>query len=251
MRGMDGLRVAHDIRKRAEFGTATILMLKSGGAPGEAREARRAGIATCLFKPFKQSELLAAILKALNKAVPADAGHGTGTPLGVEGTSQPLRSAGPRPNARRVQRRFSASCHNRFPETDKVSPVLPVSSRVPRDVASPLRRCGAISACGNAGGHASPRSPEVRERWLPIEELLSERSGRQRRTRTIDPGNRGQPDARDVLEDDIHWLLMTTAGTGSTGFQLLTYLAPGSRGAKGKTLPGQSTLKWSCGFSDE
>jgi hypothetical protein len=44
---------------------------------------------------------------------------------------------------------------------------------------------------------------------------------------------------------------MTTAGTGSTGFQLLTYLAAGSRGAKGETLPGQSTLKWSCGFSNE
>ncbi len=105
MPGMDGLRVAQDIRKRAEFGTATILMLKSGGAPGEAREARRAGIATCLFKPFKQSELLAAILKALNKAVPADAGHGTGTPLGVEGTSQPLRIL-----ASAQMRRILASC---------------------------------------------------------------------------------------------------------------------------------------------
>jgi hypothetical protein len=40
-------------------------------------------------------------------------------------------------------------------------------------------------------------------------------------------------------------------GTGSAGLQLLTFLSPGSRGAKGETLPGQSTLKWSRGFSDE
>jgi hypothetical protein len=112
-------------------------------------------------------------------------------------------SAGPRPNARRDQRRFSASCHNRLPETDNVSPVLPVSSRVRTDVAPPFQRCGATSACGNAWGHASPRSPEVRERWLPFEELLSERSGRQHRARTIDPGKQGQPDARDLLAEDI------------------------------------------------
>ncbi len=155
------------------------------------------------------------------------------------------------PDARRNQRRFSEPCHNRLPITDNVSPVLPVSSRVRTDVAPPFRRCGAASDCGNAWGHASPRNPEVRERWLPIEELLSERSGRQHRARTIDPDNQGQPDARDVLVEDIHRLLMTSGGTGSTDFQLLTFLAPGSRGAKGETLPGQSTLKWSCGFSDE
>jgi len=33
----------------------------------------------------------------------------------------------------------------------------------------------------------------VRERYLPIEELLSERSGRQRRARTIDPGTKVNP----------------------------------------------------------
>src|SRR5208337_3539209 len=47
---------------------ATILMLSSGGGPEEAIRARQSGISICLFKPFKQSELLAAVLKALGKA---------------------------------------------------------------------------------------------------------------------------------------------------------------------------------------
>ena len=176
-------------------------------------------------------------------------------PLGLMAAAPQLErspSARLRPNARRNQRRFSASCHNRFPETDTVNPVLPDSSRARTDVTSPFRRCGApASACGNASGHASPRSPEVRERYLPIEDLVSERSGRQRRTRTIGPDNQGGPDARDVLEDEIQRLLMTTAGNGSTGFQLLTFSSPRERGSTDETLPGQSTLKWSCGFSVE
>ncbi len=73
MPGMDGITVAREIKNRPEFGTPTILMLSSGGGPNEAREARASGIAACLFKPFKQSELLAAVLKALNRSVPADA----------------------------------------------------------------------------------------------------------------------------------------------------------------------------------
>lgn len=91
----------------------------------------------------------------------------------------------------------------------------------------------------------------MRERYLPIEDLVSERSGRQRRTRTIGPDNQGGPDARDVLEDEIQRLLMTTAGNGSTGLQLLTFSSPRERGSTDETLPGQSTLKWSCGFSVE
>jgi CheY-like chemotaxis protein len=43
-------------------------MLSSAGGPEEAIRARQAGISTCLFKPFKQSELLTAILKILGKA---------------------------------------------------------------------------------------------------------------------------------------------------------------------------------------
>jgi CheY-like chemotaxis protein len=68
MPGMDGITLAQQIRNNPRFATATILMLSSGGGPEEAVRARQTGISICLFKPFKQSELLAAILKALGKA---------------------------------------------------------------------------------------------------------------------------------------------------------------------------------------
>jgi CheY-like chemotaxis protein len=59
MPGMDGFAVAQ------AMGTAAapiILMLSPGAGPGEASRARSEGIRACLAKPFKQSELLAAIL---------------------------------------------------------------------------------------------------------------------------------------------------------------------------------------------
>jgi signal transduction histidine kinase/DNA-binding response OmpR family regulator/streptogramin lyase len=91
MPGMDGITVAKQISNRPEFGTPTILMLSSGGGPGEQRQARWAGISMCLFKPFKHSELLAAILKALNKAAPADAGQRTRMPVSADAAGRPLR----------------------------------------------------------------------------------------------------------------------------------------------------------------
>jgi CheY-like chemotaxis protein len=68
MPSMDGIELAQQIRQNPRFTTATILMLSSGGGPEEAVRARQTGISTCLFKPFKQSELLSAILKTLGKA---------------------------------------------------------------------------------------------------------------------------------------------------------------------------------------
>jgi len=64
MPGMDGIELAQQIRQNPRYATATILMLSSGGGPEEAVRARQTGISTCLFKPFKQSELLSAILKS-------------------------------------------------------------------------------------------------------------------------------------------------------------------------------------------
>jgi CheY-like chemotaxis protein len=72
MPGMDGIELAEQIRMNPRFATATILMLSSGGGPKEAVRARQAGIGICLFKPFKQSELLAAILQALGKPSRSD-----------------------------------------------------------------------------------------------------------------------------------------------------------------------------------
>ena len=70
MPDMDGIAVAQQIRSNPRFATATILMLSSGGGPEEAVRARKSGISICIFKPFKQSELLAAVLEALGKTSP-------------------------------------------------------------------------------------------------------------------------------------------------------------------------------------
>lgn len=68
MPGLDGIAVAQEIRRNRRFASTGILMLSSEGGSEEAIRARQAGISICLFKPFKQSELLAAILKALGNA---------------------------------------------------------------------------------------------------------------------------------------------------------------------------------------
>jgi signal transduction histidine kinase/DNA-binding response OmpR family regulator len=89
MPGMDGIMVAEEIKRHPEWGTPTILMLSSGGGPSEAKQARQAGIAAHLFKPFKQSELLAAIHKALNKAS-SDAGQSPETGVGPHDAGRTL-----------------------------------------------------------------------------------------------------------------------------------------------------------------
>ena len=66
MPGMDGIAVAREIKNHPELGTPTVLILSSGGGPEEASQALDVGIAKCIFKPFKQSELLAAILVVLD-----------------------------------------------------------------------------------------------------------------------------------------------------------------------------------------
>jgi CheY-like chemotaxis protein len=91
MPGMHGLTVAQEIKRRPEFGTPTILMLSSGGGPEEAKQARTAGIAGCLFKPFKQSELLAVTLKALHKSMPTDARQTTRVKGDIGEYGGPLR----------------------------------------------------------------------------------------------------------------------------------------------------------------
>ena len=91
MPGMDGITVAQQVKKRPEFGTPTILMLSSGGAPREARQAHQAGVEMCLFKPFKQSELLAAILKTLNNTAPTPARQSTRIQVGADDAGCPLR----------------------------------------------------------------------------------------------------------------------------------------------------------------
>jgi PAS domain S-box-containing protein len=76
MQDLDGFAVAEFVKHDLELAGAVILILTSGGRPGDAARCRQLGIAAYLMKPVKQSELLEAILLAL------------GAPSGA--SSQPL-----------------------------------------------------------------------------------------------------------------------------------------------------------------
>jgi CheY-like chemotaxis protein/HPt (histidine-containing phosphotransfer) domain-containing protein len=65
MPGMDGFTLAEQIQQHTELAGATIMMLTSGGQPGEVARCRHLGIAQYLTKPIKQAELRKAILEAL------------------------------------------------------------------------------------------------------------------------------------------------------------------------------------------
>ena len=68
---MDGFELAEKMREQAKShaGSAetTVLMLTSGGQPGEANRCRQAGISAYLLKPVLKADLLAAILAALSQ----------------------------------------------------------------------------------------------------------------------------------------------------------------------------------------
>jgi len=67
---MDGFELAERLRKRklrdGEV-AATVLMLTSGGQPGEANRCRQLGISAYLLKPVLKADLLSAILTALGQ----------------------------------------------------------------------------------------------------------------------------------------------------------------------------------------
>jgi signal transduction histidine kinase/CheY-like chemotaxis protein len=65
MPGMDGFDLAERIQRDFHAGGAAILMLTSGGQPGDAARCRKLGISAYLLKPVLKAELLAAILTAL------------------------------------------------------------------------------------------------------------------------------------------------------------------------------------------
>lgn len=64
MPDVDGFTVAEFVKRDPELAGAVVLILTSGGRPGEAGRCRQLGIAAYLLKPVKQSELLEAILLA-------------------------------------------------------------------------------------------------------------------------------------------------------------------------------------------
>ena len=65
MPGMDGFELAGDIASDPELGEPVMLMVSSAPRPGDADACRSVGIARCLTKPVIHSELLDAILHAL------------------------------------------------------------------------------------------------------------------------------------------------------------------------------------------
>jgi two-component system sensor histidine kinase/response regulator len=65
MPGTDGFQLSEVIRRRSDIGEARILMLTSGGQPGEAERCRQVGISAYLLKPVMKGDLHRAILSVL------------------------------------------------------------------------------------------------------------------------------------------------------------------------------------------
>jgi signal transduction histidine kinase/CheY-like chemotaxis protein/CHASE1-domain containing sensor protein len=89
MPDMDGIRVAERIRQTQELAGAIILMLSSADDHAAAERCSELGIALCLTKPIKESELLEALLHALGAVgLPA---REAPAPAPLERTARPLR----------------------------------------------------------------------------------------------------------------------------------------------------------------
>ena len=62
---MNGFGLVEQIRSHPGLSPVTVIMLTSGGHPGDAEECRKLGIPSYLYKPVRKRELLGAILRAL------------------------------------------------------------------------------------------------------------------------------------------------------------------------------------------
>jgi signal transduction histidine kinase/CheY-like chemotaxis protein len=65
---MDGFTTAVEIKRRPEIADATIIMLTSAGQISDCERRRSLGLAACLTKPVKQSELLSTVIRTLSKS---------------------------------------------------------------------------------------------------------------------------------------------------------------------------------------
>lgn len=88
MPGMDGFAVAEQIRARPGSVGVAILMLTSGGQPGDADRCKELGFAAYLTKPVKQADLWRAIVRGLD-AGPAEPPHHA--PASRTAPDRPLR----------------------------------------------------------------------------------------------------------------------------------------------------------------
>jgi two-component system, sensor histidine kinase and response regulator len=90
MPDMDGYALVEQIRRYPELQVVTLIMLTSGGQPGDSARRRQLGIAACLTKPVKQADLWKAIMQALGMPLPQDDVADT-LPVGRTEGKRPLR----------------------------------------------------------------------------------------------------------------------------------------------------------------
>ncbi len=72
MPGQDGFSLAQQVKQDADLSETTVIMLTSGGRPGEIARSEQLGIAAYLLKPVKQAELFDAIVASLGLASGTD-----------------------------------------------------------------------------------------------------------------------------------------------------------------------------------
>jgi two-component system sensor histidine kinase/response regulator len=68
----DGFSLAQQVKQDADLSETIVIMLTSGGRPGEIARSEQLGIAAYLLKPVKQAELFDAIVAALGLASATD-----------------------------------------------------------------------------------------------------------------------------------------------------------------------------------
>jgi CheY-like chemotaxis protein len=88
MPGMDGFSLVEHIQRSPSLAGPTIMMLSSGGEPGEVARGRQLGVAAYLTKPAQEADLLDCLLASM----------GMRSPRSHEPSSipAPVRSSGPR-----------------------------------------------------------------------------------------------------------------------------------------------------------
>jgi CheY-like chemotaxis protein len=84
----DGFTLVQKLRERGDLTAPIIMMLTSGGRPGDITRCGELRISNYLMKPIKQSELFDTIVEALNVTAASDEGSSHG--------------AGPRPHTRKL-----------------------------------------------------------------------------------------------------------------------------------------------------
>ncbi|HEX5271022.1 MAG TPA: response regulator, partial [Gemmataceae bacterium] len=82
MPDMDGFALAERIQEAPQTPGTTLVMLTSGGQPGDVARCRELGIASYLMKPIKQSDLLRAIGSALRLTAQVEPRTGLGSATG-------------------------------------------------------------------------------------------------------------------------------------------------------------------------